>query len=194
MPPSRPRRSDRAPRPLSEEEPQRRTHQPHQGGGLAVSLVDSADDDADVDRIVRELAQATGDPRAQVAAFVGYDRRLFEHGGDALRVIVEGMRNEPALAAAYDEASGRGERARQEVFSTWPASARRKGVPLQRALDAYAITVSLQAYDIAVHERGWSPSASNAGGSTPSPPRFWPDRAYPTGWRQPGAARVTMTP
>ena len=38
--------------------------------GLAVSLVDSADADADVDRIMRELAQATGDPRAQVAAFV----------------------------------------------------------------------------------------------------------------------------
>ena len=43
------------------------------------------------------------------------------------------------------------------MFSTWPASARRKGVTLQRALDAYAITVSLQAYDIAVHERGWEP-------------------------------------
>jgi hypothetical protein len=104
-----------------------------------------------------ELAQAAGDPRSQVAAFVGYDRRLFEHGGDALRVIVEGMRNEPALAAAYDEGRGRGEHARREVFSTWPASARRQGVTLQRALDAYAITVSLQAYDIAVHERGWAP-------------------------------------
>lgn len=125
--------------------------------GLAVSLVDSADADADVDRIVRELAQAAGDPRAQVAAFVGFDRRLFQHGGDALRVIVEGMRNEPALAAAYEEGRGRGERARREVFSTWPASARPKGVTLQRALDAYAITVSLQAYDIAVHERGWEP-------------------------------------
>ena len=65
------------------------------------------------------------------------------------------MRNEPALAAAYEDGRGRGERARRDVFSTWPASARRQGVTLQRAPDAYAITVSLQAYDIAVHERGW---------------------------------------
>ena len=123
--------------------------------GLAVSLVDSADADADVDRVMRELDRATGDPRAQVAAFVGFDRRLFEHGGDALRVMVEGMRNEPALAAAYDEGRGRGDQTRRDVFSTWPASVRRKGVTLQRALDAYAITVSLPVYDIAVQERGW---------------------------------------
>ena len=123
--------------------------------GLAASLVDSADADADVDRVMRELSQASGAPRAQVAAFVGYDRRLFEQGGDALRVIVEGMRNEPALAAAYEEGRGRGERARRDVFSTWPASARRKGVTLQRALDAYAMVVSIQVYDIAVLERGW---------------------------------------
>jgi AcrR family transcriptional regulator len=125
--------------------------------GLAVSLVDSADADADVDRVMRELSGAVGDPRAQLAAFLGFDRRLFEHGGDALRVIVEGMRNEPALAAAYREGRGRGEEGRREVFGTWPASARRQGVSLQRALDIYAVTVSIQAYDIATSERGWTP-------------------------------------
>jgi hypothetical protein len=43
------------------------------------------------------------------------------------------------------------------VFGTWPASARRQGVSLQRALDIYAVTVSIQAFDIATRERGWSP-------------------------------------
>jgi AcrR family transcriptional regulator len=124
--------------------------------GLAVSLVDSADDAADVDRVRRDLARA-GDPRRQLAAFAGFDRRLFEHGGDGLRVIVEGMRNEPALAAAYEEGRGRGETARREVFAAWPSSARRRGVSLQRALDVYAVTVSLQSYDIATRERGWAP-------------------------------------
>jgi len=124
--------------------------------GLAVSLVDSADDAADVDRVRRELARADGDPRRQLAAFVGFDRRLFEHG-DGLRVIVEGMRNEPALAAAYEEGRGRGETARRELFTSWPTSARRCGVSLQRALDVYAVTVSIQSYDIATRERGWDP-------------------------------------
>ena len=76
------------------------------------------------------------------------------------------MRNEPALAAAYEEGRGRGERARREVFSTWPASARRKGVTLQRALDAYAITVSMQVYDIAVRNAGGSRTTWSGGGST----------------------------
>ena len=125
--------------------------------GLAVSLVDSADEAADVDRIIRELSAAEGDPRGQLAAFVGFDRRLFEHGGDGLRVLVEGMRNEPALAAAYVEGRGRGERSRRQVFSAWPAATRRRGVSVQRALDMYAVTVSIQAYDIATEERGWAP-------------------------------------
>jgi AcrR family transcriptional regulator len=125
--------------------------------GLAVSLVDSADEAADLDRVTRELSAAEGDPRGQLAAFVGFDRRLFEHGGDGLRVLVEGMRNEPALAAAYEEGRGRGERTRRQVFSTWPAAARRRSVTVQRALDVYAVTVSIQAYDIATGERGWAP-------------------------------------
>jgi AcrR family transcriptional regulator len=125
--------------------------------GLAVSLVDSADEVADVGRVQRELARAAGEPRRQLAALVGFDRRLFEQGGDGLRVIVEGMRNEPALAAAYDEGRGRGESGRREVFSTWPPAARRRGVSVQRALDVYAVTVSIQSYDIATRERGWDP-------------------------------------
>ena len=125
--------------------------------GLAVTLVDSADAAADVERLLAELGKAAGNPRGQLAAYLSFDRRLFEHGGDGLRVLVEGMRNEPALAAAYEEGRGRGERGRRETFSGWPASARRRGVSLQRALDAYAMVVSIQVYDIAVLERGWDP-------------------------------------
>src|SRR6476661_234861 len=66
--------------------------------GLATSLVDSADAAADVERLLAELGKAAGNPRGQLAAYLSFDRRLFEHGGDGLRVLVEGMRNEPALA------------------------------------------------------------------------------------------------
>jgi AcrR family transcriptional regulator len=125
--------------------------------GLAVTLVDSADAVADVERTLSELAAAGGDPRRQLAAFIAFDRRLFERGGDGLRVMIEGMRNEPALAAAYEEGRGRGERNRREVFSRWPAATRRSGVSVQRALDVYAITVSIQSYDVATQERGWAP-------------------------------------
>ena len=126
--------------------------------GLAVSLVDSADSRADVQRVLSELAKASGNPAGQLAALVGLDRRLFEHGGDLLRGIVEGRRHEPDLAAAYAEGRGRGEDARRRVFTSWPASAWREGMTPRRALDVYAVLCSFETYDIAVRERGWSPA------------------------------------
>ena len=125
--------------------------------GLAISLVDSADADADIERTMAELATAQGDPQAQLAALVSFERRLFENAGDALRVIVEGKRNEPALQAAYAEGRSRGERTRQSIFAAWPASAYRPGITVGLALDLFAVTVSIQTFDIAARERGWTP-------------------------------------
>lgn len=124
--------------------------------GLASSLIDSGEMDADVARVAADLAAAEGDPAAQLAAFVRFDRRLFERGGDGLRLTVEGRRNEPALAAAYDQGRARGDDARRRVFSTWPAKARRKGLTVDRALDIYAMVCSIQVFDVATQERGWS--------------------------------------
>lgn len=127
--------------------------------GLASSLVDSADADADTSRAIAELNAAAGDPRGQLAAFVRFERRLFENAGELIRVIAEGRRNEPALQAAYTEGRGRGDRVRREVFQTWPSTAFRSGITLDRALDVFAITVSIETYDFATRERGWSPDA-----------------------------------
>jgi AcrR family transcriptional regulator len=126
--------------------------------GLAGSLVDFADSEANVERVLDELAKAQGDPAAQLAALVGFDRRLFEHGGDVLRVIVEARRQEPDLAAAYADGRGRGERNRRQVFAAWPAAAWREGIGVKRALDVYAVLCSIESYDIATLERGWSPA------------------------------------
>lgn len=125
--------------------------------GLATSLIDSADADADTDRAIADLEAAAGDPRGQLAAFVRFDRRLFENAGELIRVIAEGRRNEPALQAAYAEGRRRGDQVRREVFETWPAAAFRSGITLDRALDAYAVAISVETYDLAIHERGWTP-------------------------------------
>ena len=63
--------------------------------GLATSLVESGEMDAGVEQVAREIEAAQGDPAAQLAAFIRFDRRLFERGGDGLRLTVEGGRNEP---------------------------------------------------------------------------------------------------
>ncbi len=130
--------------------------------GLAVSLIDAAEDGADVRRAGEQLAAHTGDPGAQLAAFVGFDRRLYEHGGDVLRVLGEGRRQHAELGDAYDEGRRRGDAERRKVFATWPASVWRQGVDVERALAIYAMVASLESYDVAVHERGWSPDQVEA--------------------------------
>jgi hypothetical protein len=47
--------------------------------------------------------------------------------------------------------------ARRRVFESWPAAVWRTGMTVDRVLAVYAMTVSLDAFDLAVHERGWSP-------------------------------------
>ena len=125
--------------------------------GLAMSLVDSIDAGGDVGRLLSELAAGAGNPRAQLAAQVAFDRRLFEHGGPMLRVILEARRQEPDLAAAYAEGRSRGERGRREFFQSWPKSAWRRGITIDRALDVYAIVASFPTFEVATTDRGWSP-------------------------------------
>ena len=60
--------------------------------GLAMGLLDSLDDDADVPRMLGGLKDAEGDPREQLAVLLAFDRRLFEHGAEAIVVIREAGR------------------------------------------------------------------------------------------------------
>ncbi len=125
--------------------------------GLAGSLVDAIDARADVERIFAELEAAQGDPAAQLAAFVGFDRRLYERGGDVVRLLVEAGRQQPELAKVAAEGRGRGDSNRRRIFSQWPARAWRKGIDTERAIDIYAVMVNIGTYDEAVQVRGWSP-------------------------------------
>ena len=112
---------------------------------------------ADVERILAELEAGKGDPAAQLAAFIGFDRRLYERGGDVIRLLVEAGRTSPSSARSRAEGRGRGESNRRRIFSTWPKRAWRKGIDVERAIDVYAITVNIGSYDEAIDQRGWTP-------------------------------------
>ncbi len=124
--------------------------------GLAVSLIDAAEEAADVARAVAELGERAGDPAGQLAAFAAFDRRLFERGGDVLRVLAEGRRQHPELGDAYDEGRRRGDAERRRMMEQWPDTVWRTGMGVDRALAVYAMVVSLESYDVAVRERGWT--------------------------------------
>jgi AcrR family transcriptional regulator len=118
--------------------------------GLAMALVDNVDLGADVERELAELADASGDPLRQLAAMVGFDRRLFDRGADVIRLMREAARTEPQLAAAYVEGRRRGDKLRRKVFSGWP------DVDPATACDTYAALVNVDVYSTLIEERHWT--------------------------------------
>jgi AcrR family transcriptional regulator len=119
--------------------------------GLALALVDAIDLAADLDRELAELAAASGDPAGQLAAMIAFDRRLYDRGGDVIRLLREAGRTEESLVAAYLEGRARGEQLRQRVFTSWST------VDVPAACDTYAALVNVDVYTTLIEERRWTP-------------------------------------
>ena len=77
---------------------------------LALALIDAAAEAADLGVQEADLTAAAGDPAGQLAAMAGFDRRLFERGGDVLGSLHDAGRAEPDLAAAYREGRAQADR------------------------------------------------------------------------------------
>ncbi len=125
--------------------------------GLAMALLDSLDDAADPMRMMRELDEAKGDPARQLAVLTEFDRRLFEHGGDAITVIREAGRTKPELAEVVVQGRQRGDRNRRRIFRSWPEGTLRDGLDVDGARDVYAALSNVDVYLVLTRERGWSP-------------------------------------
>ena len=124
--------------------------------GLALALIDAAAEAADLGVQEADLTAAAGDPAGQLAAMAGFDRRLFERGGDVLGSLHDAGRAEPDLAAAYREGRAQADRVRQRVLGTWPPHAFREGMDPRLAADTYAALCNIDVYRILAEERGWS--------------------------------------
>jgi AcrR family transcriptional regulator len=125
--------------------------------GLASALLYSLEGAADPRRFGAELRAAAGDPRGQLAAVAGFERRLFEHGAEAITVIREAGRTVPELAKVVAEGRARGEAQRRRLFEGWPADAWRDGVGVDDALDYSAALYNADSFLLLTQERGWSP-------------------------------------
>ncbi|TCJ93525.1 TetR/AcrR family transcriptional regulator [Nocardia alba] len=123
--------------------------------GLIQAIVDAADLSADAPRMLGTLEAAEGDPRAQLAAMAGYDRRLYERAADVIALIREAGRTEPALATTYLDARHRADLTRIEVFTSWPPGTLREDLPT--SVDIYAALCTIDVYTTLTIERGWSP-------------------------------------
>ncbi|MFJ1460841.1 TetR/AcrR family transcriptional regulator [Nocardia wallacei] len=124
--------------------------------GLVWALVEAADLSADMSRMLAGL-EGSADPREQLAAMAGYDRRLFERSGDLIGLIREAGRTEPELAEVYRQARRLADATRVEVFSSWPAATLRPDLDIPAAVDIFAALCNIDVYNTLTGERGWSP-------------------------------------
>lgn len=124
--------------------------------GLLRALADSADAGAGLAAQLDAL-EIAGGPGEQLAAMVGYDRRLYERAGDVIGLIREAGRTDADFAAAYRDARARGDRTRVEVFTSWPKGTLRAGLDVAGAVDVYAALCNIDVYATLVGERGWAP-------------------------------------
>jgi AcrR family transcriptional regulator len=129
--------------------------------GLALGLLDLVDAEADVDRARAELAAARGDPRAALAAFVGFDRRLYERAGDLVGLLRDAGAVTPELAQAYARGVERGDVARRASLRDWPAGTLTTGDDVEGALARYAAICNIDGYRL-LRSRGWSPDRIEA--------------------------------
>jgi AcrR family transcriptional regulator len=124
--------------------------------GLAIALVEELEADADVVQAREEILTAAGHPPAQLAALVGFDRRLFERGGDIMVLVREAGRTVPELADIYTESRHRGRGAQHVIFGAWPDGTLRADVDLDTACDIYAGISNVDTFRMLSDERGWS--------------------------------------
>ena len=123
--------------------------------GLALALLDELEADADVVQAREEILTAAGHPPAQLAALVGFDRRLFERGGDIMVLVREAGRTVPELADIYTESRHRGRGAQHVIFGAWPDGTLRADVDLDMACDVYAGISNVDTFRMLRDERGW---------------------------------------
>lgn len=125
--------------------------------GLTLALAEAADLSADSQQMLEELEDDASDPRRQLAAMAGYDRRLFERAGDLIALVREAGRTEAELDAAYRAGRSKGDETRTQVFSSWPRDTLREDLTVPRAVDVYAAICNVDVYNTFILERGWSP-------------------------------------
>ncbi len=125
--------------------------------GIARALVESVETSADAAQQECELRSATGDPAAQLAAMISFDRRLFEHGGDVVAILRDAGPAQPDLHAAYQDGRARADQLRHDVFTRWPSQAFRDGIRPTTAIDTYAALCNIDVYRVLTQERGYTP-------------------------------------
>jgi AcrR family transcriptional regulator len=127
--------------------------------GLLLAILDELTAAAGMAEMQDALRTHSDDPRAQLAAYVHFDRTLFETGRDIIGVGL-GARSDPEIESWFAEGERRRRAGQAPVVHAWHrAGALRPGLGARRAADILWSLTGPAVYQLFVVESGWSPSA-----------------------------------
>jgi len=126
---------------------------------LLLAVLDQLTAAAGIEGMREALRSHGDDPRAQLAAYVHFDRVLFEQGRDIIGVGLR-ARSDPEIDAWFSEGERRRRAGQAPVVRGWHrAGVLRPGLGERRAGDILWALTGPAVYQLFVVESGWSPSA-----------------------------------
>ncbi len=127
--------------------------------GLLLAILDELTAAAGMAEMREALRTHQHDPTAQLAAYVHFDRTLFEQGRDIIGVGL-GARSDPEIESWFAEGERRRRANQAPVVRAWRrAGALRRGLGERRAADILWGLTGPAVYQLFVVESGWSGSA-----------------------------------
>ena len=126
--------------------------------GLIRGMLAELREQAGADAVMSDQGKVRGNPALQLSLHIQFDRRLFEHGGDTLRVLRDAASSEHEMAASYRAARANAHALHLRMFEEWHANgALQDDFTPVTAADVFHAYSSIDTYTYLVEERGWSP-------------------------------------
>lgn len=126
-------------------------------GAMLIALLDQLAVDADLSRLQKGLAAASGDPRRQLREAVAFTGRLYAAGFDLIDLARTVSGVEPELARMWHAGEQRRYEADAKLVAAWARDgALRPGLSARAATDLLWALSGPDAFRLLVKERGWS--------------------------------------
>lgn len=125
--------------------------------GVLIAILDQLTAAAGMGKLPQQLADAAGDPRRQLALYVGFDRRLFDEGRDIIVVGLASRGADPEIGAWFAEGERRRRANQGPLVQSWHRSGSlRPGLGERRAADILWGMTGPAVYDLFVAQAAWA--------------------------------------
>ena len=126
-------------------------------GAMVTALLEQLAIDADMPRLQKGLAAASGNPRRQLREGIAFNGRLYAAGFDLIDLARTVSGVEPDLARMWQAGEQRRYEANSNLVATWARSgALRSGLSPRTATDLLWAIGGPDTFRLLIKERGWS--------------------------------------